>query len=175
MVTLEQKINILMEYAVAEAPDLKNRLRNEIIKMLSDDITPAPTESSIELSNVSDSVIRDVCEDILKELGAPCHLLGYEQVISALKFVIADSEYIDNITSRLYPAVGEIHHKTTSQVERSIRHLIEVAWYRQDLENAFRIFGYTIDATRGKPTNSEFIASCAKEAKRRIRNMQKEG
>ena len=166
MITLEQKIDLIMRHAVAEDPELKNHLRNEIVRVLSD-----TSESTTDISSVTDNVINDVIEDLLKELGAPCHLSGYEQTIYAMKLIISDSDYLEAVTYKLYPTVAKKFHSTPSRVERNIRHVIESAWSRQDLENAYRIFGNTISIDKGKPTNSEFLACCAKVVKRRIRHM----
>lgn len=158
MVTLEQKIDLVMQYIVEKDTKEKNRLKNEIAAVLSDPSTTS--ESTPDISSIID--------DLFKELGAPCHLMGYSRAAYAIELVISDPEYIDNVTSRLYVDVAKKFNKTSAQTERAIRHLIEVMWNRQDLNAAFRIFGNTIDPVRAKPTNSEFIARCAKVIERRM-------
>lgn len=169
MVTLEQKIDLIMLYAVTTDPVESACLLERIREALSDsDATPeSPTDMP---SNSHDDLMRNFIEDLLKELGAPCHLIGYERVVYAIKLSISDPEYLHYITYRLYPDVAKAFDTSPSRVERSIRHLIEVAWTRHDIQDAYRIFGNTIDINRGKPTNSEFIAACATIVKRRMRD-----
>ena len=162
MITLEQKIDIIMQYMVAEDADLKNTLRNKMIIALSESTTDSP------LTN--DELMGNIIDDLFKELGAPSHLIGYDQTVHAIRLLISNTEHARNITTRLYPDVAKTINTVPSRVERNIRHLVEVAWSRQDVKNAYRIFGNTIDPKRGKPTNAEFIACCAKEVQRRMRS-----
>jgi two-component system response regulator (stage 0 sporulation protein A) len=168
MVTLEQKIDLIMQYIVAEDAEEKNQLKTEITNALSE--SAAPSESTTDISSyANDALMTNTIDDLLRELGAPCHLTGYDKVVYAIKLVILNPDYLDKITHRLYPEVAKTYNTTASRVERAIRHLVEVAWLRHDTEDAFRIFGNTIDVNRGKPTNSEFIANCARIVKRRMR------
>jgi len=169
MVTLEQKVDLLMRYAAATCPEESNRLHEEICKMVSDfDATP---ESSTDISSraKNDILMDGIIRDLLRDLGSPCHLIGYEQAVYAIKLVISDRKYLEKITLRLYPEIAKKFNNTPSRAERAIRHLVETAWIRHDTEDAFRIFGNTINIDRGKPTNSEFIAACAVTVKRRMR------
>ena len=168
MVTLEQKIDLIMQLAIANDPEEKNRLKNEIAAALSESSTPVVFTADTLSPTQNDILMDGIIRDLLRDLGSPCHLIGYEQVIYAIKLVITDAEYLEKITYRLYPEVAKKFGNTPSRVERAIRHLVEVAWLRHDTEDAFRIFGNTIDINRGKPTNSEFIASCATTVKRRM-------
>ena len=170
MVTLEQKIDLIMQLAVAKDSKEKTRLKNEIAAALADtDPSPAPASTANTHAVDTDALMTNIIDDLFKELGAPCHLIGYDRTAYAIKLVISDNEYIHDIAKRLYPAIGAKYNTTASRVERSIRHLIEVAWSRHDIQDAYRIFGNTIDIDRGKPTNSEFIATCARIVKRRMR------
>ena len=99
----------------------------------------------------------DVSE-ILHTLGVPAHIKGYHFLRQAIIMVIKDPELISLVTKRLYPDVAELNKTTASRVERAIRHAIEVAWDRGNVEVMNDYFGYTINNMRGKPTNSEFIA-----------------
>ncbi len=99
--------------------------------------------------------------NILHNLGIPAHIKGFTYLRSAIGMTVNDPEMINYVTKSLYPGVAKLYSTTTSRVERAIRHAIEVAWDRGDLETLNRYFGYTISRQRGKPTNSEFIAMIA--------------
>jgi len=96
--------------------------------------------------------------EIMHQLGVPAHIKGYEYLRSAIIMSVNDSEIMHSVTKILYPAVAKEFSTTASRVERAIRHAIEVAWDRGDVDVLSSYFGYTIQNTRGKPTNSEFIA-----------------
>ncbi len=96
--------------------------------------------------------------DIIHQIGVPAHIKGYQYLRDAILMAIADEQIINAVTKRLYPAVAKRHATTSSRVERAIRHAIEVAWDRGDVDVLNSYFGYTIHNGRGKPTNSEFIA-----------------
>ena len=99
--------------------------------------------------------------NILTTLGCPAHLKGYPYLREAIAAVVNDMDVINAITKVLYPQVAKTFQTTPSRVERAIRHAIEVAWDRGDLDTLQRFFGYTVSNTKGKPTNSEFIALIA--------------
>ena len=99
--------------------------------------------------------------DIIHEIGVPAHIKGYQYVREAIIYCIKNKKAVNNITKMLYPAVAETYGTTPSRVERAIRHAIEVAWDRGDLDTLQGFFGYTVSNTKGKPTNSEFIAMIA--------------
>lgn len=96
--------------------------------------------------------------EILHQIGVPAHIKGYQFLREAILLTTADPDYINAVTKRLYPEIAHRNMTTASRVERAIRHAIEVAWDRGDVETLNRYFGYTIHNLRGKPTNSEFIA-----------------
>lgn len=96
--------------------------------------------------------------DIIHQIGVPAHIKGYQYLRDAILMAIEDEEIINAVTKRLYPSVAKKHATTSSRVERAIRHAIEVAWDRGDVDVLNSYFGYTIHTGRGKPTNSEFIA-----------------
>ena len=98
---------------------------------------------------------------ILHTIGIPAHIKGYAYLRSAIIMTVEDPDIINYVTKSLYPSVAKSHHTTTSRVERAIRHAIEIAWDRGDVETLNSFFGYTISRQRGKPTNSEFIAMIA--------------
>lgn len=96
--------------------------------------------------------------EIIHQIGVPAHIKGYQYLRDAIIMAINDDDIINAVTKRLYPAVAKKHNTTSSRVERAIRHAIEVAWDRGDVDILNSYFGYTIHNGRGKPTNSEFIA-----------------
>jgi len=98
---------------------------------------------------------------IIHQIGVPAHIKGYQYLRTAILMTIQDSDIINSVTKVLYPSVAKKYQTTTSRVERAIRHAIEVAWDRGDLDTLNAYFGYTIQNSRGKPTNSEFIAMIA--------------
>ncbi len=98
---------------------------------------------------------------IIHEIGIPAHIKGYQYLREAIMIAVEDMDVINAITKVLYPQVAKTFQTTPSRVERAIRHAIEVAWDRGDLETLQRFFGYTVSNSKGKPTNSEFIALIA--------------
>lgn len=98
---------------------------------------------------------------VIHEIGVPAHIKGYQYLREAIMIAVEDMEVINAVTKVLYPAVAKRFGTTPSRVERAIRHAIEVAWDRGDLETLQKYFGYTVSNAKGKPTNSEFIAMIA--------------
>ena len=96
--------------------------------------------------------------EIIHEIGVPAHIKGYQYLREAIIITINDMDVINAVTKVLYPAVAKKYGTTPSRVERAIRHAIEVAWDRGDIETLQKFFGYTVSNIKGKPTNSEFIA-----------------
>ena len=99
--------------------------------------------------------------NIIHEVGVPAHIKGYQYLREAIMMTVKDIEMINQITKLLYPEIAHKYKTTSSRVERAIRHAIEVAWGRGKIEATENIFGYTVSAAKGKPTNSEFIAMIA--------------
>lgn len=95
---------------------------------------------------------------IIHQIGVPAHIKGYQYLRTAIIMTVSNNEYINSVTKVLYPAVAKEYNTTSSRVERAIRHAIEVAWDRGDVDVLNSFFGYTVQTSRGKPTNSEFIA-----------------
>lgn len=123
-----------------------------IIDVLEDKKSDSPTTSeSMEMRVTS----------IIHDIGIPAHLKGYRYIREAILLVVEDMDMIDAVTKILYPTVARKFDTTASRVERAIRHAIEVAWDRGDLETLQKYFGYTVSNAKGKPTNSEFIAMIA--------------
>lgn len=99
--------------------------------------------------------------NMIHSVGVPANIKGYQYLRDAIIMTINDTEMINAVTKQLYPAVAKNHKTTSSRVERAIRHAIEVACMRGNEEVLYRLFGYTVNNTKGKPTNSEFIAMIA--------------
>ena len=108
-------------------------------------------------SNREDN-IEALVTNVIHEVGVPAHIKGYQYLREAIIMVINDIDVINQITKCLYPQIANKFHTTPSRVERAIRHAIEVAWGRGEQKTVENIFGYTISAAKGKPTNSEIIA-----------------
>ena len=98
---------------------------------------------------------------IIHEIGVPAHIKGYQYLREAIMIAVNDMDVINAVTKVLYPEVAKRFCTTPSRVERAIRHAIEVAWDRGDIETLQKYFGYTVNSAKGKPTNSEFIAMIA--------------
>lgn len=118
-------------------------------------LTGAAQHSS---NGTSRSDLRIQVTEILHQIGVPAHIKGYHYLRDSIIMAIEDPEIINAVTKQLYPSVAKQYETTSSRVERAIRHAIEVAWDRGDVDVLNSYFGYTIHNTRGKPTNSEFIA-----------------
>jgi Response regulator containing a CheY-like receiver domain and an HTH DNA-binding domain len=108
-----------------------------------------------------DADLETVVTDIIHEIGVPAHIKGYQYLREAIILTIKDMDMINAVTKVLYPEVAKRFGTTPSRVERAIRHAIEVAWDRGDVETLQKFFGYTVSGIKGKPTNSEFIAMIA--------------
>ncbi len=113
-----------------------------------------------EATDRSDDIETQVTQ-IIHQIGVPAHIKGYQYLRTAILLTVKDSDIINSVTKVLYPSVAKKYATTTSRVERAIRHAIEVAWDRGDVDTLNAYFGYTIQNNRGKPTNSEFIAMIA--------------
>ena len=116
--------------------------------------------------------IESMVTGIIHEIGVPAHIKGYQYLREAIIIAVNDMDVINAITKVLYPQVAKTFQTTPSRVERAIRHAIEVAWDRGDLDTLQRFFGYTVSNTKGKPTNSEFIALIADKLQLQLKSSQ---
>ena len=128
--------------------------------MLLDKVETLINNNSVN-SVSSDTHLKLKVTQILHQIGVPAHIKGYQYLRSSIIMSINDKKMINAITKQLYPSVAKEYSTTSSRVERAIRHAIEVAWDRGDVDVLTSYFGYTIHNTKGKPTNSEFIAMIA--------------
>lgn len=114
-----------------------------------------------ELLENNGESLENIVTDMLHEIGIPAHIKGYHYLRDAIMMSVDDMDILNAITKVLYPTVAKKHQTTSSRVERAIRHAIEVAWSRGELDTLDELFGYTVSRGKGKPTNSEFIALIA--------------
>ena len=156
---IEQKVNAIMRYIVAERQEEKEKAAEEIKAMIE------PAENGNQAKN-----IEDLISEILVELGMPCHIKGYRYSAYAIKLATENSNILDSVTGVFYPSVAEHYGTTASRVSRGIRHSIEVCWDRIDFNMMEKYFGNTVSPEKGKPTNAEFIACISNIVRRRIRN-----
>ncbi len=117
----------------------------------------------------NDSDIEIIISDIMHQIGVPAHIKGYHYLRYAIILSMENPDMISSVTKVLYPSVAKRFATTASRVERAIRHAIEVAWDRGDVDVLASFFGYTIQSSRGKPTNSEFIAMIADKLRLNLR------
>jgi len=124
---------------------------------------PAPAASTPVLTYIPQRT-RNLDNDvtaIIHEIGIPAHIKGYRYLREAIMMVVERVDLLGCVTKELYPTIARTHSTTPSRVERAIRHAIEVAWSRGNVEVINGLFGHTVNRERGKPTNSEFIAMVA--------------
>ncbi len=107
--------------------------------------------------------------EVIHQVGVPAHIKGYQYLREAIMMAIRDMDSVGAITKIMYPGIAKKFHTTASRVERAIRHAIEVAWDRGDIETLQSFFGYTISGVKGKPTNSEFISMIADQLRLQMR------
>lgn len=144
-----------MEVLVSRIRQLKGNSQTSVIK--SDHLSEArhaykaPSQKNLEME----------VTNIMHEIGVPAHIKGYQYLRDAIMMVVKDLDVINSITKQLYPSIAREYNTTPSRVERAIRHAIEVAWGRGQVEAIDALFGYTVSVGKGKPTNSEFIAMVA--------------
>lgn len=126
--------------------------------MLLSSVNIKNTVHDLNGSKNSDAQLEVTVSEIMHQIGVPAHIKGYQYLREAIILSINNNEMMNSVTKVLYPTVAKSFNTTASRVERAIRHAIEVAWDRGDVDVLSAYFGYTIQNTRGKPTNSEFIA-----------------
>lgn len=144
-----------LEVLVSRIRQLKDVNNNPVIKseysMESKASYRAPIQRNLEVE----------VTNIMHEIGVPAHIKGYQYLRDAIMMVVKNLDIINSITKQLYPSIAREYNTTPSRVERAIRHAIEVAWSRGQMDAIDTLFGYTVSIGKGKPTNSEFIAMVA--------------
>lgn len=139
--------------------DLKNTTKLTSVDFITKDVK----SSYINMNNTKskEDNLEALVTNVIHEVGVPAHIKGYQYLRDGIIMVIENIDVLNQITKQLYPDLAKKHKTTPSRVERAIRHAIEVAWNRGQIDVVESIFGYTINANKGKPTNSEFIAMIA--------------
>jgi len=154
-----------MEVLVKRIKELvKNQLPEVITPVIKDVKT---TYIEVDNSNLN---LEAKVTNIIHDVGVPAHIKGYQYLRDGIMMAVNDVDIINQITKQLYPDLAKKYKTTPSRVERAIRHAIEVAWNRGQIESMENIFGYTINSNRGKPTNSEFIAMIADKLRLEIKS-----
>lgn len=127
------------------------------------------SEDKISEKSGSERDLEFMITEIIHQIGVPAHIKGYHYLRDSIILSVNDPEYINSVTKLLYPTVAKMYKTTASRVERAIRHAIEVAWDRGNVDVLDSYFGYTINNGRGKPTNSEFIAMISDKLRLRLK------
>ncbi|MGC8430383.1 sporulation transcription factor Spo0A [Clostridioides difficile] len=164
----QSAINLGADYYIVKPFDFVvfiNRIR-ELVSNRVTQVEPKPRpvqETQMTRSDFAKNVgnIETEITNIIHEIGVPAHIKGYLYLREAIKMVIDNVELLGAVTKELYPSIAKKFNTTPSRVERAIRHAIEVAWSRGKVDTINQLFGYTVHNTKGKPTNSEFIAMIA--------------
>lgn len=137
-----------------------------------EEIRGGDSQKVLATRKTSQTSIEAMVTNIIHEIGVPAHIKGYQYLREAIIIAVGDMDVINAITKVLYPQVAKTFSTTPSRVERAIRHAIEVAWDRGDLDTLQRFFGYTVSNTKGKPTNSEFIALIADKLQLQLKSAE---
>ncbi|MBQ9109279.1 MAG: sporulation initiation factor Spo0A C-terminal domain-containing protein [Oscillospiraceae bacterium] len=159
MSNTEKKLDAMMRFVTAETDEDRKQAQADLRELARSNPAPKATVAKS---------METIIAAILVDIGAPCHIKGHNYLISAIEAAVHNPDIINAITGELYPKVAEAHDTTPSRVERAIRHAIEVAWDRGDIENLQSYFGNTISNVKGKPTNAEFIARVAQVIRMRM-------
>lgn len=161
----QRAINLGADYYVVKPFELdvfSNRIRQMFNSGYNVQEVRRPSSMSEgQSSNLFNNNLEAEITSIIHEIGVPAHIKGYLYLREAIFMVVNDVELLSAVTKELYPSIAKKFNTTASRVERAIRHAIEVAWSRGQVETINKIFGYTIHNSKGKPTNSEFIAMVA--------------
>lgn len=144
-----------------------NTMAERIIQLSGwkNEISPVVVKDNV----VTDPELELMVTEIIHQIGVPAHIKGYHYLREAIILSVKNSDILGSVTKLLYPTVAKNHSTTSSRVERAIRHAIEVAWDRGDIDVLNSYFGYTIQNDRGKPTNSEFIAMISDKLRLRLK------
>lgn len=175
---MAERIRLAVKAMKAEgASDIQ--IMEEVISALKEDseeVDFSETETIIENDSEeskrtinSENDLKQETTELIREIGIPASLLGFRYAREAIILALKEPTAIDRITKEVYPEIAKNNETTSSRVERAIRHAVEVAWERGDVNVLSKYFGYTICSSRGKPTNSEFIAMTAEVLRLRLK------
>ena len=162
----QRAITLGADYYVVK-PFEMDIFNKRIRDMFNDNVPTEPVRRPVAVTAVETPVQKGPVDleteitNIIHEIGVPAHIKGYMYLREAITMVVNDMELLSAVTKELYPSIAKKYNTTASRVERAIRHAIEVAWGRGQIEAINKLFGYTIHNDKGKPTNSEFIAIIA--------------
>jgi len=164
----QRAITLGADYYVVKPFDIDvftKRIRQMFNNTISSDETkrtiPMDDTPEIKINRNEPIDLETEITGIIHEIGVPAHIKGYMYLREAISMVVNDIELLSAVTKELYPSIAKKFNTTASRVERAIRHAIEVAWSRGQVDTINKLFGYTIHNDKGKPTNSEFIAMVA--------------
>ncbi len=160
---LEKTVDALGRYCTASSDAERMAVQKTIRELMQ-----LREENAHSFRKDLDTVIRDT----LLEIGVPDKLLGHRYLVTALTLTVNNPKATGDLTKKLYPAVAEQHDTTWSRAERAMRHAIEAAWDRGDMDTLQRYFGYTVQSLKGKPTNGEFIARIANVVRKKMQEGQ---
>jgi two-component system response regulator (stage 0 sporulation protein A) len=158
MFTLEQKVDLIMRYIATTNPAKRSELKKAVVDALKDDDVIVTSVTRDDASKLDPIIM-----ELLRKLGMPANVRGYNYSLRAIQLCVVDPSYIREITKRLYVDIAACYNTTPSRVERGIRHAVEKVFDRGDEDYIYKVFGNTLDIKKGKLTNSEFIAASANE------------
>lgn len=145
-----------MKHLIEQIRTVSNKSKSSLLKSTSPLNSVSSESTNGRTKNLDASIT-----SIIHEIGVPAHIKGYLYLREAISMVYSDIELLGSITKVLYPDIAKKYNTTASRVERAIRHAIEVAWSRGNIDSISNLFGYTVSMSKAKPTNSEFIAMVA--------------
>jgi two-component system response regulator (stage 0 sporulation protein A) len=158
----QKAVQLGVDYYILKPFDLEvlgDRVRQVVSDVKGDDSPSTIAPSTLPARNARNLEVE--VTRVIHEIGVPAHVKGYQYLRDAIMLVVDEINYLGAVTKELYPTIAQKYDTTPSRVERAIRHAIELAWDRGDVDKINRVFGYTISGEKGKPTNSEFIAIIA--------------
>ncbi len=168
-----EAINLGVDYYMAKPVDMQS-----LVKRISTINESKPKANSLEIDNTTNKQTKTSYSlearvtTLLHEIGVPAHIRGYNYMRESILIAVDNIDVLNYITKELYPEIAKRCGTTPSRVERAIRHAIEVAWSRGNLETKDNLFSYTINVNKGKPTNSEFIALIADRLRLEMKDAQ---
>lgn len=161
---MEEAMELGANYVILKPFDEKSLIKK--IRQIKNGKNTLETKGFIRLEGKpsgqnGDYQLEIIVTNIIHEIGVPAHIKGYQYLRDSIIMAVGNMDILNSITKQLYPAIAKMHETTPSRVERAIRHAIEVAWNRGKIDTINELFGYGMQAGKGKPTNSEFIALIA--------------
>ena len=158
----EEAMELGASYFILKPFDLRTIIKQIKQAKIKQQIPERPFVSVPEkIHGLTENQLEIIITNMIHEIGVPAHIKGYQYLRDSIMMAVCDMDILNSITKQLYPSIAQKFDTTPSRVERAIRHAIEVAWGRGNMDTIDALFGYTIHAGKGKPTNSEFIALIA--------------